>query len=78
MLRRGYNYEMGIDLNGNMQAGLIFASFQQDIQAQFEATQTRLVNEPMTDYIQPFGGGYFFVPPGVADDDGHLGQGLFT
>lgn len=78
MLRRGYNYEMGIDLNGNLQAGLIFASFQQDIQAQFEATQTRLINEPMTDYIQPFGGGYFFVPPGVKDGDGYLGEGLFA
>jgi deferrochelatase/peroxidase EfeB len=78
MLRRGYNYEMGVDLNGNLQAGLIFASFQQDIQAQFEATQERLANEPMTDYIQPFGGGYFFVPPGVTDADGFLGQGLFA
>jgi deferrochelatase/peroxidase EfeB len=78
MLRRGYNYEMGVDLNGNLQAGLIFASFQQDIQTQFEATQERLANEPRTDYIQPFGGGYFFVPPGVTDADGFLGQGLFA
>ncbi|BCT77084.1 hypothetical protein SCMU_29260 [Sinomonas cyclohexanicum] len=78
MLRRGYNYEMGVDLNGNMQAGLIFTCFQQDIRAQFEATQARLINEPMTDYIQPFGGGYFFVPAGVEDEAGFLGQGMFT
>ncbi|WP_415856493.1 Dyp-type peroxidase, partial [Sinomonas sp. G460-2] len=78
MLRRGYNYELGVDLNGNMQAGLIFASFQQNIQDQFEATQTRLANEPMTDYIEPFGGGYFFVVPGVQKDGGFLGEGLFA
>lgn len=78
MLRRGYNYELGVDLNGNMQAGLIFTSFQQNIQEQFEATQTRLANEPMTDYIEPFGGGYFFVVPGVQKDGGFLGEGLFA
>jgi deferrochelatase/peroxidase EfeB len=78
MLRRGYNYELGVDLNGNLQAGLIFTSFQQSIQDQFEATQTRLANEPMVDYIQPFGGGYFFVPPGVRDANGYLGEGLFA
>ena len=77
-LRRGYNYDLGIDLSGNMQAGLIFASYQQNIQTQFEAAQTRLINEPMTDYIQPFGGGYFIGLPGVKDSNGFLGQGLFT
>ncbi|MFJ3958630.1 Dyp-type peroxidase [Arthrobacter sp. NPDC090010] len=78
MLRRGYNYEMGVDLNGNMQAGLIFACYQQNIQEQFEATQTRLADEPMTDYIEPFGGGYFFMLPGVKDEKGYLAQGLFA
>lgn len=78
MLRRGYNYELGVDLNGNLQAGLIFTSFQQNIQEQFEATQTRLADEPMTDYIEPFGGGYFFVVPGVQREGGFLGEGLFA
>lgn len=77
-LRRGYNYDLGTDLNGNIQAGLIFASYQQNIQTQFEAAQTRLINEPMTDYIQPFGGGYFIALPGITDANGYLGQGLFT
>jgi len=78
LLRRGYNYDLGVDLNGNMQAGLIFASYQRDIQKQFEATQLRLVDEPMTDYIEPFGGGYFIGLPGVAKAGGFLGEGLFA
>jgi len=79
ILRRGYNYEMaGMDRNGNSETGLIFCSYQQNISDQFEATQQRLLDEPMTDYIQPFGGGYFFVLPGVPDFGGYLGETLFS
>ena len=78
ILRRGYNYEnVGMGLNGNSETGLIFCCYQQNIQDQFEANQHRLKDEPMTDYIQPFGGGYFIVLPGVPDFGGYLGQGLF-
>jgi deferrochelatase/peroxidase EfeB len=79
ILRRGYNYEMaGMDRNGNSETGLIFCCFQQNIQDQFEANQERLLNEPMVDYIQPFGGGYFIVLPGVPDFGYSLGDSLFS
>ncbi|WAH98128.1 Dyp-type peroxidase [Arthrobacter sp. MMS18-M83] len=77
-LRRGYNYDLGLDPDGNLHSGLIFAAYQQNIQHQFEATQIRLINEPLTDYVQPFGGGYFIALPGVTSPDGHLGATLFT
>jgi deferrochelatase/peroxidase EfeB len=76
ILRRGYNYHRGVDDAGNLDQGLVFVAFNQDPERQFATIQRRLESEPMTDYITPVGGGYFFAPAGARGPGDWVGAGI--
>ncbi|QHC24075.1 Dyp-type peroxidase [Streptomyces sp. GS7] len=75
-LRRSYNYSTGFDQRGEMDLGLVFVGYQQNLERQFATVQRRLRHEPLSRFITPFGGGYFFVLPGVRDRDDWFGSQL--
>jgi deferrochelatase/peroxidase EfeB len=76
MIRRSYNYDRGVDEAGDLDCGLIFTAYNQNPSRQFKTIQVRLANEPMTDYITPVGGGYFFAPRGARGPGDWVGSGL--
>jgi deferrochelatase/peroxidase EfeB len=76
ILRRGYNYSRGLSSAGQLDMGLLFVCFQADLDAGFITVQARLNGEPLEEYIKPFGGGYFFVLPGVRSAGSFLGEDL--
>lgn len=76
ILRRAYNFSNGVTKAGQLDMGLIFVSFQSDLNAGFIAVQSRLNGEPLEEYIKPVGGGYFFTLPGVMTTNDYLGKPL--
>lgn len=75
-LRRSYNYDAGFDRSGKMDLGLVFCGYQQNPERQFATVQRRLRHEPLSEFVTPIGGGYFFNLPGVRDADDWFGSRL--
>jgi deferrochelatase/peroxidase EfeB len=75
--RRSYNYTDGLDANGQLNAGLLFVSYQND-PGSFVTLQNRLgANDLLNEYIRHIGSAVFAVPP--APEEGHyVGQPLFS
>lgn len=75
--RRSYNYTDGLDANGQLNAGLLFISYQKDPQ-DFIRLQNRLgAHDLLNEYIRHIGSAIFAVPPAPAQ--GHyIGQSLFS
>lgn len=75
--RRSYNYTDGLDANGQLNAGLLFISYQKDPQ-DFIRLQNRLgAHDLLNEYIRHIGSAIFAVPPPPAE--GHyIAQSLFS
>ncbi|MEX9945036.1 iron uptake transporter deferrochelatase/peroxidase subunit [Providencia rettgeri] len=76
--RRSYSYSLGLTETGALDMGLIFVSFQKNLKTGFIDTQKRLNGEPLERYIKPFGGGYYFVLPGIESAQNILAEKMFT
>jgi deferrochelatase/peroxidase EfeB len=77
IFRSGLSFSRGFDGDGQLDQGLAFVSFQRKL-SQFLNTQARLAGEPLEEYLQPEGGGFYFALPGVTDERGFLGEGIFA
>ncbi len=77
LFRRPYDYSLGLSKAGQLDMGLNFICYQANLEDGFIAVQKMLDKEPLEEYIKPFGGGYFFVLPGVKKGE-FFGQGLFV
>ncbi|KOX10264.1 peroxidase [Nocardiopsis sp. NRRL B-16309] len=70
MLRRGFNYDLGWDTDGNREAGLVFTAWQADPRAGFTPVQRALDEggDALNPFIRHEGSALFAVPPVRAGD----------
>jgi dye decolorizing peroxidase len=78
LLRRAYNFDDGISPDGTAEAGLIFASYQADIDRQFLPVQRRIAEADLLNlWVTPVGSAVFAIPPGCAPG-GWIGETLLA
>ena len=78
IFRRSYSYSSGMDLKtGQLDAGLLFISFQRDLQKQFVPMQQRLADsDKLNEYTVHKGSAVFACFPGTTQG-GFIGETLF-
>lgn len=78
IFRRGYNYDERPTGDAVSESGLIFVSFQADVDAQFVPIQRRLDQlDLLNEWTTPIGSAVFAVPPGCAAG-GYIGETLLA
>ena len=76
LLRRSYNYDLGVDPNGNIQAGLIFIAYQQDISAPVRNRADAPHQRTAGRLRQPFGAGTSSLCRGLRTQKTGTGRSL--
>ncbi|MBB3159090.1 dye decolorizing peroxidase [Microbacterium proteolyticum] len=78
IFRRGYNYDQTPPAGVVSDAGLLFVSFQADIERQFVPIQRRLDElDLLNEWTTPIGSAVFAVPPGCREG-GYIGEGILS
>ncbi|CAN5276724.1 Dyp-type peroxidase [soil metagenome] len=76
IFRRGYNFEEPTG-SGGTHAGLLFGSYQADVDAQFVPIQRRLdALDLLNQWTTPVGSAVFAIPPGC-EEGSYVGHSLF-
>ncbi len=76
ILRRPYNYDDGLDRNGDPETGLLFVAYMADPLEQFVPIQSRLSEADVLNvWTTPIGSALFAIPPGFSEGE-YLGQTL--
>lgn len=78
ILRRAFNYSNGTDRVGHIDAGLLFISYQKDLETQFVPIQRMLANnDRMNEYVKVVGSAAYACPPGLKPGQ-YWGHELFS
>lgn len=78
MLRRSYSYTSGIDQQGQLDAGLLFISFQKDPEVFIKLQQAFGNVDKMNEFITHIGSGLFACFAGIKDENDYIGSALFN